>query len=114
MSELSESRVLAELPGRHARREPDAVALIYGERVTPYPLFVRHIHQVANGLGDLGVGRGTRIGYLGKNSDLFLELLFGAWRHPRSTRSWPTPELPCCSLRRILPQQRPRSTAARH
>ncbi len=80
MSELRESQTLAELLHRQTRRQPEAVALIHGDRVTSYAALDRHASQVANGLVGLGVRRNERIGYLGKNSDLYFELLFGAAR----------------------------------
>src|SRR5207245_8216619 len=49
-------------------------------RVTRYAELDRHATQIANGLAGFGVRPQDRIGYLGKNSDLYLELLFGAAR----------------------------------
>src|SRR4051812_33270989 len=80
MNELRESRTLAELLHRVARQQPEATAVIHGGRITPYAALDQHATQIANGLSGLGVRRQDRIGYLGKNSDLFLELLFGTAR----------------------------------
>jgi hypothetical protein len=76
MSELRDSHTLAELLNRQASRRPEATALIYGDRRTPYAALARHASQVANGLAGLGIRRHYRIGYLG-NSDLYFERLFG-------------------------------------
>ena len=54
--------------------------MIYDGRVTRYDTLDRHASQIANGLSGLGIRRQHRIGYLGKNSDLYLELMLGAAR----------------------------------
>jgi hypothetical protein len=53
-------------------------AQIFGGRVTTYAELDRHASRVANGLIALGAAPQARIGYLGKNSDLYFELLLGA------------------------------------
>jgi acyl-CoA synthetase (AMP-forming)/AMP-acid ligase II len=80
MNELRESRTVSELLYNVARRLPEATAMIYGNRLTQYAALDRHATQIANGLLGLGIRRQERVGYLGKNSDLYLELLFGAAR----------------------------------
>ena len=80
MSELRESRTLAELLHRVAQQQPEATAMIHNGRVTRYAVLDRHVTQIANGLVEIGIRRQDRIGYLGKNSDFYLELLFGAGR----------------------------------
>jgi acyl-CoA synthetase (AMP-forming)/AMP-acid ligase II len=80
MRELRESRTLAG-PLRHqARQRPERTALRFGDRATSYGEFDRRADRIASGLAGLGVRRGDRVGYLGKNSDLYFELLFGAAR----------------------------------
>jgi len=49
-------------------------------RLTTYEMLDRRADQVANGLLQLGLTAGSRVVYLGKNSDLFFEILFGAAR----------------------------------
>jgi len=78
MNEPNDSGIVADLAYHFALRQPDATALIYNDRVTSYANLDRHTRQIANALATLGVRRHDRIGYLGKNSDLYLELLFGA------------------------------------
>lgn len=63
-----------------AQATPDAGALWFEHRVTPYAELDRRANQVANGLTRLGLKPGARIAYLGKNSDCFFEILFGAAR----------------------------------
>ena len=66
----------------HQRAESQALscALIHNERRTSYEELNRHASQIANGLAALGVNRGQRVAFLGKNSDLYFELLLGAAR----------------------------------
>jgi fatty-acyl-CoA synthase len=80
MSELRESRTVAELLHRLAQNRPEATAMIHNERSISYAELDRHVTQIANGLSKLDIQRQSRVGYLGKNSDLYFELLFGAAR----------------------------------
>ena len=78
MTEFYGCRTIRELIPRQARARPDAVALIHRERSIIYRELNAHANQVANGLIAMGLRPGDRIAYLGKNSDLYFELLFGA------------------------------------
>ena len=87
-------RTVDELEVRACRRRPRSAscctkgqraqalscALIHNERRTSYEQLNRHASQIANGLAALGVNRGQRVAFLGKNSDLYFELLLGAAR----------------------------------
>lgn len=64
----------------HASERPDAVALRFADRVTTYREFDAHANQVANALPGLGLNKGDRVAYLGKNSDYAIELALGAAR----------------------------------
>ena len=78
MRSLNETQVLADVFRVRAARQPEIRAQIFGDRVTTYAELDRHATQIANGLMALGVGPQRRIGYLGKNSDLYFELLLGS------------------------------------
>ncbi len=78
MQHPGEPRVLADVFRAQMRTQPQATAQVFEDRVSTYADLDRHASQVANGLIALGATPGTRIGYLGKNSDLFFELLLGA------------------------------------
>src|SRR4051794_3085801 len=80
MNDVRESATLAEVLRRQAARRPDAAGVIYEDRKTGYAELDRRASRIANALADLGIRRQDRIGYLGKNSDLYFELLFGAAR----------------------------------
>ncbi|MEQ8662905.1 MAG: long-chain-fatty-acid--CoA ligase [Gammaproteobacteria bacterium] len=78
MFDLENIRSVADVPRLQARQRPHATAQIFAGRETTYADFDRHTSQVANALIAAGVGRQARVGYLGKNSDYYFELLFGA------------------------------------
>ena len=69
---------LADVPRYHAEERPDAVALAFEGRETSFAEFEAHTNQVAQALIAQGLKKGDRIAYLGKNSDHYFELLFGA------------------------------------
>jgi acyl-CoA synthetase (AMP-forming)/AMP-acid ligase II len=75
---VAEAATLADVIRDQARTRGGSIALLFEDRSTSYATLDRHASQVANGLIGLGVRPGERIAYLGKNSDLFLELLMGA------------------------------------
>ncbi len=69
---------LGSIPAYHAQRRPHALAMRFEGRDTDYATLERHAVQVANALTAAGITQGDRIAYVGKNTDLFFELLFGA------------------------------------
>jgi len=77
---LADVRTLGELLKFHARERGGREAFLYEGRRSTYAEFDTRATQVANGLVELGIDRGVRAGYLGKNSDLFYEMVFGCAR----------------------------------
>jgi acyl-CoA synthetase (AMP-forming)/AMP-acid ligase II len=71
-------RTLGDIARYHARQRPKSIALSFEGRQTDFDTFDRHTEQVANQLLAGGLASGQRIAYIGKNSDHFFELLFGA------------------------------------
>jgi acyl-CoA synthetase (AMP-forming)/AMP-acid ligase II len=69
---------VAEIPRLHARQRPQSIAQIFENRQTTYAEFDTHTSQVANALRNSGASAQTRVGFLGKNSDYYFELLLGA------------------------------------
>ncbi len=59
---------------------PDLIALRFGNRETSYAEYDLHVTQVANGLAAMGLSKGDRVAYLGKNSDQAVELCLGCAR----------------------------------
>jgi fatty-acyl-CoA synthase len=76
MSELPST--LAEMARMQANARGDAIAFEFEGRTTTFAALDRNTNRVANALKAIGVKRGERVAYLGKNSDIFFELLFGA------------------------------------
>ena len=69
---------LADMVRERATALGDAVAYEFERRQTSFAEFDRKTNRVARALQALGVKPGERIAYLGKNSDVFFELLLGA------------------------------------
>ncbi|MDA0978799.1 MAG: fatty acid--CoA ligase [Proteobacteria bacterium] len=84
MSQTPESikavRTLCGLLEYHNQVRGDREVFSCEGRRSTYRDLDRHVSQVANGLAAAGCTKGTRVGYLGKNSDLFYEIVFGAAR----------------------------------
>jgi len=71
-------KTLVEVVKRHAQSRPDAPVFQFDDRVTSFATFDRRTDKVANAMAALGIGPGDRVVYLGKNSDVFFEVMFGA------------------------------------
>jgi acyl-CoA synthetase (AMP-forming)/AMP-acid ligase II len=69
---------LGDIARYQAELRPDATAFVFEGRSTSFAQFDRHTNQVARALLAGGARLGERIAYLGKNSDHYFELLFGA------------------------------------
>jgi len=61
-----------------ANGQPERVALSFEGRETSYRDFDKRTNQVANALLAASVSKGDRVAYLGKNSDAYFEIFFGA------------------------------------
>ena len=75
-----EERTLGHMLAHHAEVRGTAEVFLYEGRRSTCADFHTHANQVGNGLLALGLRSGRRVGYLGKNSDLFYELVFGCAR----------------------------------
>lgn len=71
-------QTLGDIPRIYAAARPDAIATKFEGRTTTYSSLEAHTNKIANALLDTDVKSGERIGYLGKNSDFYFELMFGA------------------------------------
>lgn len=65
---------------RRARSDPDAPALVFGDRTTSYSALAGRIRRLAAALQSLGVQRADRVCYLGPNHPALLETLFATAR----------------------------------
>ncbi len=75
---LEQMDSMADIPRLHGRARPQMTALIFEGRTTTFAEFDRRTNQVAQGLIAEGLSPQSRIAFLGKNSDWYFELLFGA------------------------------------
>jgi fatty-acyl-CoA synthase len=80
MSAVEQPTNLAEMVRMRAKARGDAVAFEFEGRQTSFVAFDRNTNQVANALKASSVKPGERIAYIGKNSDVYFELLMGAMK----------------------------------
>src|SRR5665213_2576914 len=80
MSVLQEPVNLADMTRARAATRGNATAFEFEGRITSFAQLDIRTNRVANGLRALGIKPGERIAYLGKNSDINLELLLGAMK----------------------------------
>jgi fatty-acyl-CoA synthase len=78
MSDPWEVANLADMVRARARSRGDATVYEFEGRRTSFAEFDRRTNRVANALRAIGVHASERIAYLGKNSDIYFELLLGA------------------------------------
>src|SRR3954466_14590659 len=71
---------LADMVRERATSRGNAIAFEFEGRATSFAEFDIKTNKVANALIAMGVRRGERIAYLGKNSDIYFELLLGAMK----------------------------------
>ena len=69
---------LGDVARYHGRERGGSTALVFEGRTSSFADFDRRSNQVGNALLAAGVSKGQRIAYIGKNSDHYFELLFGA------------------------------------
>ena len=80
MSVSSAPANLAEMVRTLAKSRGAEIVLEFEGRQTTFAEFDKLTNRVANGLKALGVKPQERIAYLGKNSDIYFELLLGAMK----------------------------------
>ncbi|HEY3031151.1 MAG TPA: fatty acid--CoA ligase [Bradyrhizobium sp.] len=80
MSASGEPANLAEMVRARAKSRGSAIAFEFEGRQTSFAEFDIRTNRVANALRALGVKPRERIAYLGKNSDIYFELLLGAMK----------------------------------
>jgi acyl-CoA synthetase (AMP-forming)/AMP-acid ligase II len=78
--DLTELQCLGDIPRVQAQRQPDGTAQIFDGRRTTFAEFDRRTNRAARALLEAGLEPQSRVGYLGKNSDRYFELLFGAFK----------------------------------
>jgi acyl-CoA synthetase (AMP-forming)/AMP-acid ligase II len=78
MIELQELSCVADISRYQARINGPHTAMVFEGRETSYTELDQRASRIANGLITAQCSPGTRIGYLGKNSDAYFEVLSGA------------------------------------
>ncbi|MGE0595698.1 MAG: fatty acid--CoA ligase [Hyphomonadaceae bacterium] len=76
--EFDQMTTLGDVARHHGRTRGGRIALRFEGRETTFAEFDRNTNRVANALIAAGVKPGEAIAYLGKNSDHYFELVFGA------------------------------------
>src|SRR5262245_19148247 len=71
---------IADMVRVQARNRGDAIVYEFEGRLTTFAEFDVQTNRVANALMALGLKKGDRIAYLGKNSDIYFQLLMGAMK----------------------------------
>jgi fatty-acyl-CoA synthase len=69
---------MGDLLWRSAVRQPDKLAVIFGDRRTTYAELDATANRVANALAERGVGKGDRLGLLSRNSYGFIATYFAS------------------------------------
>jgi long-chain acyl-CoA synthetase len=77
LKSLGDVHTLGDLARFNAAARPNHEALIFEGRATSYGEFDALSNQVANGLIGEGLAVGARVGFMGKTSDLFFQVVFG-------------------------------------
>ena len=80
MPDIEGAANLADVIRAQAIARGTAIVFDFEGRQTTFSQLDAHTSQIANGLAALGVKSGERIAYLGKNSDIYFELLLGAMK----------------------------------
>jgi len=70
-------KTVADIPRLYARTRPNKVALVDGSGEVSFAALDDRSSRIANLIADHGIGPKSNIGFLGKNSALFFQLLFG-------------------------------------
>src|SRR5689334_7736294 len=77
---VDRAKNLADVVRMQGKTRGNALAFEFEGRQTTFAGFDANTNRVANALIALGLKKGDRIAYLGKNSDFYFELLMGAMK----------------------------------
>lgn len=80
MFDANEVRCVADITRYRAKVQGGETAQVFGTRRTTYAELDAHANRVAQGLIAEGCKPDSRIGYIGKSSDLYFEVLYGAFK----------------------------------
>jgi acyl-CoA synthetase (AMP-forming)/AMP-acid ligase II len=71
---------MGDITRQQAKLRPNDVALVFEGRETTFAQLDKFASQVANGLIAEGVKPQGRVGYMGKNSDIYFEMTMGSYK----------------------------------
>jgi len=74
----AEIQTIGDIPRHYARTLPEKTALVDGAGAVSFATLDQVSNRIANGILAQGVEPGAHVGFLGKNSARYFELLFGA------------------------------------
>jgi acyl-CoA synthetase (AMP-forming)/AMP-acid ligase II len=80
MLDYTRLKSVADISRIHAADRPKAVALDFNDRETTFGELDMRASRVAQGLIGLHQGQGARVGFLGKNTDRYFEVLLGTFK----------------------------------
>ena len=80
MYDANEVGWVADITRYRAKAQGGDTAQVFGERRTTYAELDAYANRVAQGLIAEGCKPDSRIGYIGKSSDLYFEVLYGAFK----------------------------------
>jgi fatty-acyl-CoA synthase len=80
MAETADLMSIDDFVRHWARERPDRVVLEEGDRRTTFAELETLSRRIVSALASAGIAKGDRIGWYGKNSDLYFQLLFAAGR----------------------------------
>ena len=80
MSTAVPGNTIGDIVRAQGKNRGDSIAYEFEGRQTSFAGFDANTNRVANALIALGLKKGDRIAYLGKNSDIYFELLMGAMK----------------------------------
>ncbi len=80
MFDLTRLNTLADITRNCAADRPDQPALVLDDDTVTYAQLDRRASKVANGLISLGIRPDDRVGYIGKNTIEYFEILFGGFK----------------------------------
>ncbi|WP_255547970.1 fatty acid--CoA ligase [Erythrobacter ani] len=78
MEAILEAESFCDIVREHARLQGDSAAFTYGDEVISFAELNQGSNRVAHALEALGVKKGERVSFLGKNHPLYFEALIGA------------------------------------
>jgi len=80
MIDFDQVKTVADVTRHRAKVCGDEIAQSFEGRATSYADLDKRASQVAQGLIAAGCEKGTRIGFMGKGSDRYFEMLYGAFK----------------------------------